>query len=122
MQDDGKELAGRRVLVVEDESLVAMDYCNRLSAAGAEIVGPFTSVAQALASLEMGRIDVAVLDHALADRNSETLQGALEARDIPFVIITGYPRVLVRREAQQNVLSKPVSADALCTAIRAACR
>ncbi len=105
MLDDSKELEGRRVLVVEDEPMVAIDYCDRLAAAGAEIVGPFTSVAQALASLEQGRVDVAVLDYALADRNSEGLQSALDARNIPFVIITGYPRVLgaARRAPERAV-------------------
>jgi hypothetical protein len=44
------------------------------------------------------------------------LQTALERRDIPFVLLTGYPRVLVRRHDHQNVLSKPVSPDLLCEA------
>ena len=117
-----KELDGRRVLVVEDEPLVAIDYCKRLSGAGAKIVGPFPSAAQALACLDRSQIDVAVVDYALADRNSESLQGALESRGIPYVVVTGYPRVLVRRDEKQNVLSKPVSPDRLCTAILSACR
>jgi DNA-binding NtrC family response regulator len=117
-----KDLTGRKVLVVEDEMLVAMDYCERLAEAGAEILGPFPSVAQALKCMDTGPVDVAVLDYALADQTSDPLQTALERRGIPFVVITGYPRVLVRRNARQKVLSKPVSPDALCETIKAACR
>jgi CheY-like chemotaxis protein len=82
----------------------------------------FTTVTQALACVERSRIDVALIDYALTDQNSEPLQTALERRDIPFVLLTGYPRVLVRRHDHQNVLSKPVSPDLLCEAIMTACR
>jgi DNA-binding NtrC family response regulator len=115
--DVAKDLAGCRILVVEDEMLVAIDYCERLAAAGAEILGPFTSVDQALKTLDTAPIDVAVLDYALSDQTSDPLQTALDARDIPFIVITGYPRVLVRRNARQEVLSKPVSPQQLCETI-----
>jgi DNA-binding NtrC family response regulator len=121
-KDRKKGLAGRKVLVVEDEILVALDYCERLRAAGAEVVGPFPSVSQALKCVDTSHVDVAVLDYALADETSDPLQSALERRDIPFVIITGYPRVLVRRDARQKILSKPISPDVLCETIKAACR
>jgi CheY-like chemotaxis protein len=120
--DCAKTLAGCKVLVVEDEMLVAIDYCERLVAAGAEILGPFTSVSQALTCLDTSQIDVAILDYALADRTSDPLQSALETRDIPFIVITGYPRVLVRRDARQQVLSKPISPELLCETIMAARR
>jgi len=120
--DRPKDLAGRKILVVEDEMLVAIDYCERLAEAGAEIVGPFTSVSQAMKCIDASRIDVAVLDYALADQTSDALQVALARRDIPFVVISAYPRVLVRRHAHQQVLSKPISPDALCETIKAACR
>jgi two-component SAPR family response regulator len=115
------KLDGRRVLVVEDEPLVAIDYCNQLCGEGAEVVGPFNRAGQALAFLDTSRVDVAVVDFALADRNSEALQGALESRGIPYIVVTGYPRVLVRRDESQNVLAKPVSPEKLCTAVISAC-
>jgi two-component SAPR family response regulator len=117
-----KELRGRRVLVVEDEVLVALDYCQNLQDAGAEVVGPFLTVDDALNCMGKGRIDVAVLDYALADRNSDDLQNMLESREIPFVVVTAYPRVLVRRNDNQKVLSKPISRNTLCESVRAACR
>jgi two-component SAPR family response regulator len=108
-----KELRGRRVLVVEDEVLVALDYCQNLQEAGAEVVGPFHTVDDALNCMGKGRIDVAVLDCALADRNSDDLQNMLESREIPFVVVTACPRVLVRRNDMPNTL---------CQSVRAACR
>ncbi len=114
------ELQGCRVLVVEDEPLEALDYCDRLAEAGAEVVGPYASVVDALEAIGRQSVDVALLDYALADRNSQELQMALETRQIPFVVLTGYPRVLVRRSEQQIVLSKPVSDDLLRMTVPAA--
>jgi len=67
-------------------------------------------------------IDAAVLDYSLADRNSEGLQTALERREIPFLVITAYPRVLVRRSLNQPVLSKPVTPSELCEGVLSVCR
>ena len=116
------ELQGCKVMVVEDEPLEAIDYCDRLTEAGAEIVGPFSLVSEALDAVGKQSVDVALLDYALADQNSEELQTALETRDIPFVVLTGYPRVLVRRDNHQVVLSKPISHNLLCMTIRAAAK
>jgi CheY-like chemotaxis protein len=120
--DSLAELQGCKVMVVEDEPLEALDYCDRLTEAGAEIVGPFDSVSEALHVVDTQPVDVALLDYALADRNSEELQAALETRDIPFVVLTGYPRVLVRRDDHQVVLSKPISDDLLYMTIKAAAK
>jgi AmiR/NasT family two-component response regulator len=114
------QLSDYRVLVVEDEPLEALDYCDRLTEAGASIVGPYMSVTDALEAVLTESLDVALIDYALADRNSQELQIALEERHIPFVVLTGYPRVLVRRTEQQLVLSKPVSANLLRMTVREA--
>ena len=81
-------LHGRRVLVVEDEILVALDYCQNLAEAGAEVIGPFQTVHDPLNCVRKSRIDAAVLDYALTDRNSDMLQSVLESREIPFVVVT----------------------------------
>ena len=116
------ELQGCKVMVVEDEPLEALDYCDRLAGAGAEIVGPFRSASEALHVVDTQPVDVALLDYALADSNSEELQAALDTRDIPFVVLTGYPRVLVRRDHHQVVLSKPISDDLLYMTNKAAAK
>jgi DNA-binding NarL/FixJ family response regulator len=115
-----KYLKGTRVLLAEDEFLEALDYKDRLLDAGAEVVGPFSSATTAIASLETSDIDVAVVDFALADQNSARLQEALEHRHIPYVVISGYPSVLVRRYARQRVLAKPIASEVLCRSVRAA--
>jgi hypothetical protein len=61
---------------------------------------------------------VAIIDYVLADDNSEALQAALEAKGIPFIVVTGYPRVLVRRDQRQRVLSKPVAPEVLASTVR----
>ena len=67
-------------------------------------------------------IDAAVVDFVLADRNSEPLQVALKQRHIPFVVVSAYPRPLVRTEASDRILQKPVSGRALCDELGNACR
>jgi len=67
-------------------------------------VGPFRAVHDALKCMHKSHIDVAVLDYALADRTSDPLQSVLESCAIPFVVVTAYPRVLVRRSDNQEVL------------------
>jgi len=121
-----RPLSGKRVLVVEDEPLVAMDYVTHLTEAGARVVGSCATVREALDVLEgFGEafaIDAAVVDFVLKDRNSEPLQIALKKRHIPFVVVSAYPRPLVRTEVAERILQKPVSAQALCDELSDACR
>jgi hypothetical protein len=67
-------------------------------------------------------IDVAVVDFVLADGNSEPLQLVLKRKHIPFVVVTAYPRPLVRTEPGQEILQKPVSGDLLRDRVEAACK
>ena len=80
----------RRILVVEDEALVAMLVEDALEEAGFGVIGPVRSVGQALETLEAERPDAAVLDLNLAGENSVAVADALVARGIPFVVATGY--------------------------------
>jgi DNA-binding response OmpR family regulator len=114
-------LAGRRVLIVEDEPLIAIDHADTMSQAGADVVGLCADVPHALAYLDSVSVDVAVIDFVLLDRNSEALQVALERKRVPYVIVTAYPTVLVRRKRSQRILHKPVSPEQLCASVHAAC-
>lgn len=113
-------LAGKNVLIAEDDRVVSMDYAAMLSSAGASIVATARTACEAIGHVRRG-VDVAVLDFVLADRNSGTLQAKLEEEGIPFVVVSGYPPVLVRGSSDQQVLHKPVTADLLCRAVAAAC-
>ena len=114
----GAKLSDIKVLLVEDEPLIAMSVADQLRGAGAIVLGPCATTQQAIDVLQANNVDVAVIDFVLADQNSEGLQTALENKGIPFVVLTGYPRVLVRRNEHQRVLSKPVRPDDLCSVIK----
>ena len=108
--DGSKILDNVRVLLVEDEPLVAVGVADQLAGAGAHVIGPCSTAGRAMAALDEHEIDVAVIDYVLADDNSQGLQATLEHKGIPFIVVTGYPRVLVRRDMRQRVLSKPIAA------------
>jgi DNA-binding NarL/FixJ family response regulator len=120
--ESGKELANLKVLVVEDEPIVAMGVADQLKKAGATVVGPCSTVGRSIAALEESDIDVAIVDYVLADDNSGNLQALLEKKGVPFLVVTGYPRVLVRRSQRQRVLSKPVSPEVLAATLRSLSR
>ena len=83
-------LSGRRVLVVEDETMVAWLLEDMLADLGCAVVGPAARVNQALAMLDAEAIDAAVLDVNLNGQMSYPVADALAARGVPFVFSTGY--------------------------------
>ena len=95
-------LAGKRVLIAEDEPMIAMDHAALLVRVGAEIVATCAAVRGAVDCVGEMAIDVAVIDFMLADGNSQPLQAALNRKHIPFVVVTAYPRPLVRAEPNKE--------------------
>jgi CheY-like chemotaxis protein len=85
-------LQGVRVLLVEDEALVAMLMEDMLSDEGCIVVATAPRLDEALARAEdlSLEFDVAVLDLNLAGENTYPVASALKQRDIPFVFATGY--------------------------------
>jgi CheY-like chemotaxis protein len=84
-------LRGRRVLVVEDEYLIAVALSDHLQAIGSTVIGPVPSVEQALQLIETNRkIDVAILDANLGGVRAYPIADLLQARNIPFVFASGY--------------------------------
>lgn len=91
-------LDGRRILVVEDEAIIALMIEDLLAEFGATVVGPVATVIEALALLEVEPIDGAVLDYRLADGTSLAIADALSARGTPFIFASGYdPNSIDRR-------------------------
>jgi len=86
-------LSGKRILVVEDEFLVAAMLCDFLEDAGAVTLGPVGRVADGLEAIAGGGFDLAVLDWNLCGESSLPLAEALTAAGMPFVIATGYGTV-----------------------------
>lgn len=83
-------LAGLRILVVEDEFLVALELEQLLGGRGCRVIGPAASVARALALLGEERVDAAVLDVNVDGGRVTPVAEFLMAREIPFVLATGY--------------------------------
>jgi CheY-like chemotaxis protein len=89
-------LAGRRILVVEDEAMIAMLIEDMLADSGALVVGPAGGVAAAMRAIESEPIDGALLDVNLGGEQSFSVAEALASRNIPFVFVTGYGGAGVR--------------------------
>lgn len=83
-------LAGRRILVVEDEALIALWIAEILEGSGALVIGPVGSAAEALALLKRESVDGAVLDYKMPDGTTEPVADLLAAHGVPFVFATGY--------------------------------
>jgi len=84
-------LTNRRILVVEDEYMLAQDMLLELQDAGAVVIGPEPSVARALMRInEETTIDAVVLDVNLGGEQAFPVADALVAKRIPFVLASGY--------------------------------
>jgi len=87
-------LSGRRVLVVEDEYLIASEVKRWLQAAGSEVLGPVPSVDRALDLIAEGHPDVAVLDVNLgAGDDAYPIADRLGALGVPYLFATGDVRL-----------------------------
>ena len=118
-------MSGRpRVLVVEDESLVAMMLCDMLEDLGCAVVGPTATVTGALALLDAGAPpDGALLDVNLGGESAYGVADALARRAVPFIFVSGYGRGGIDpRYAQAPVLSKPFEPVRLARAVGQALR
>jgi PAS domain S-box-containing protein len=83
---------GTRVLVVDDEPLVAMDVAGILVEAGCEVLGPAGTLSAAKALISRGEFDMALLDANLGGQPVDELAAAVADRKIPFAFLTGYAR------------------------------
>jgi DNA-binding response OmpR family regulator len=107
-----------RLLIVEDEALVAFDIEAALMAAGLEITGLAISVRAALHLLQTEPCDAAVLDANLNGESAEPVATALQERGIPFVVLSGYGSEQ-RPPALRNApfVTKPFAYDQLIRAV-----
>ena len=114
-------LAGRRLLVVEDDYLIAVDTVDLLRSAGATVLGPAVDVQQALALLDRETPDLAVLDLDLHGQPSYPVADLLVARGVPFVFTTGFSAEIIPAGYLRHLrLQKPVAERALLAALKTA--
>ncbi len=101
-------LTGRRVLIVEDEPLVAMELALQLEDDDIIPLGPATSCSQALHIIATEHPDAALLDGNLNGEKSDNVADELDARGIPFAFVSGYGReVLPPAHQHRPALTKP---------------
>ena len=115
----GEALRGRRVLVIEDEMLVAMEFESLLQRQGCAVVGPASTVDRALALLNHDQPDAALLDLDLNGEPATAVAVALKTRGVPFVLVTGYGEAQSSEPELQGAprVDKPVNHYALVRAL-----
>lgn len=119
MDDSGAVDRPLRVLVVEDNFLVAVSVKQQLLALGCEVVGPTPSLEDGLAHARSETLDGAILDINISGGTSIPIADSLRERSCPFVFITGYasPSHLPDDYDEHIMLRKPVDQAQLATTI-----
>lgn len=109
----------RRILVVEDEYLIALDVAESLRALGAEVVGPIPTLEKALDAIDADpALDGAVLDVNLHGTMVFPVADRLAERNVPFFFTTGYEGGSIpERYAAIRRCEKPVSGGRLKQAL-----
>lgn len=118
-----KPLTGIRVLVVEDDAILAFDMVYCLQGAGAETLGPAVSLRRALAMSQEQPLSCGVFDVSLRNELSFPAAQVLKERGAGIVFYTGYARIdeLRREWPDAQVLSKPAASRQIINAVSAAC-
>jgi two-component SAPR family response regulator len=112
-------LAGKRILIVEDEPFIAKNLALELVRKGAEVIGPVPTVKAALDVIENTNLDGATLDIKLLGEMAYSVADVLAARQIPFVFITGYDAGAVpARHANVSRIGKPFTPDVVRHALQ----
>jgi CheY-like chemotaxis protein len=107
-------LSGNRILVVEDESLVAMMMEHTLVESGFRVVGPIHRLADAVVAATEREMDAALLDVNLGGELVYPLADLLAGRGVPFAFLTGYAAEVIHpRFNGVPILQKPLARHAL---------
>lgn len=104
-----RPLEGRKILIVEDNFLIAADLAEAVVAAGGEVVGPASSAQMSLWLVDQEDFDIALLDVRLSDGDATEVARILTERRLPFFVVTGYSRERLSGELRAApYLDKPV--------------
>lgn len=113
----GKVLAGIRILLAEDIWIIAEAQKQLLVAAGAEVIGPAATVAEAQSLAARGDYDCAVFDINLRGQMANAVIEALSAKGVQVVILTGSNVDPQLRAQAAACLEKPVTDEQLIRTI-----
>ena len=101
-------LAGRHILLVEDEVLIAMLLEDALTEAGCHVIGPFGRLSAALEGAQAESIDAAILDVNVAGEKIYPVAELLHRRQVPFLLLSGYGDQAVPADRPEwQVCAKP---------------
>jgi CheY-like chemotaxis protein len=112
-------IAPARILVIEDEPIVAMCLEDMLDTLGHATIGPAGRVAEGLALVEASTPDAAILDINLSGERSDPIAHALVARGVPLVFATGYGAPPEGFGIETPLLEKPYRLEQLRAALAA---
>jgi len=113
-------LAGKRILVTEDEAMIALLIEDMLTELGAVVVGPAGTLAKAVELAERETIDAAMLDVNIRSERIDRVVHALRQRGVPFVLATGYGAGAGAAMEDAPVIEKPFTRERLESALTAA--
>ncbi len=117
----GQLLRGQRILVVEDNFIMALDLSQMVEELGGAVVGPAGRLDEGMALAQSNDLDGAILDVNLDGANTFKLADGLLAGDVPVIFATGYDsKTLPDRFGDTPKLSKPFSVDTVKKAIQKA--
>ena len=120
MTSEQDSVAGKRVLVVEDELMIRLLLQDMLDDLGHTLAGEAGRIEDALTLAKQGEFDVAILDVNLNGQPISPVVEILVERGVPFVFATGYgQRGVPEAYRKTPTLQKPFQADALAQAIEA---
>jgi DNA-binding NtrC family response regulator len=118
---DRPNLRGSKVLVVEDEMMIAMLIEDMLEELGCELIGPASKVERALELIASETIEIALLDVNLDGQATDAVAYELQRKGVPFVFATGYGATGVpKQHNDRTVLQKPFQMTDLATALSTA--
>jgi DNA-binding response OmpR family regulator len=106
--------AARRVVIVEDEAMIAGLIESILSAAGWSVVGPVATLERALEAIDRGRLDAALLDVRVNGHDAYAVADVLMGRGIPFIFVSGFTRKQMPSGYRNCAyIAKPFTPDAI---------
>lgn len=119
LSTDLLKLAGRQVLVVEDDYSIAAELADAVERVGGTVVGPAAGVKDALELLQGDQaIDAAILDINLGGRQVYPVARALREKEIPIVFVTGYDDWMIPQEYEDvPIFRKPTDPENVIRAL-----
>lgn len=113
-------LPGRRILVVEDNPVIAFDIDDALRESGAEVIGPAHDIESGLALARQDTLDGAVLDIDIGGRPVWPIARELKSEGVPFVFVSGDCRDGLPNDFTHAVcLHKPAPTEAILSSVAA---